>query len=104
MQLRSLILQNFRSYSQKKFDFDPQMTFIVGPNTAGKTNCIEAIMLLATGKSFRFGKDTEMISFGEGVGRVGGLLKDLEENFKLDVTLAYGSMTGGRFYEEICCQ
>jgi DNA replication and repair protein RecF len=97
MQLRSLVLQHFRSYSQKKFDFAPEMTIIIGPNTAGKTNLIESVMLLATGKSFRAEKDVHMIAFSQDVARVQGLLEDNGEKTKLEITLAYGAATGGRF-------
>lgn len=69
MSLRSISLQNFRSYKKSSFDFSPKTTLIIGPNTLGKTNIIEAIFLLSTGKSFK-GRDEDMIKFGEEVGRV----------------------------------
>ncbi len=52
MYLHTLSLANFRSYRQAEFEFSPELTFIIGPNTAGKTNILEAIVLLATGRSF----------------------------------------------------
>ncbi len=70
MQLLDLNLQNFRSYSNSSINFSPNTTLIVGPNTAGKTNILEAIFLLATGKSFHAEKDMEMIRFGEKIARV----------------------------------
>ncbi len=100
--LRTLVLQHFRSYTQKSFSFNPQMTVIVGPNTAGKTNLVEAIMLLSTGKSFRAEKDMHMISFGQDVAHVQGLVtEEVEETsgnkVKLEVTIAQGEAAGGRF-------
>lgn len=74
MLLTSLVLQNFRSYSQKKFDFSPTTTIIIGPNTAGKTNLAEAIHILATGKSFKGPTDVSLIQFGKEIGRVKGLI------------------------------
>ncbi len=70
MLLTSLTLQHFRSYQKSTFTFVPTTTLIVGPNAAGKTNLLEAIYLLATGKSFRADRESEMISWGENVGRV----------------------------------
>ncbi|RJQ38177.1 hypothetical protein C4559_02305 [Candidatus Microgenomates bacterium] len=70
MFLKILFLQNFRSYSKSEFNFNKKTTLIVGPNTSGKSNIIESIYLLSTGKSFRAGKDFEMIRFGEEMGRV----------------------------------
>ena len=72
MFLKSISLQNFRSYDKKEFDFD-RRTIIIGPNTAGKTNIIEAISLLANGKSFKTDKDTQMLKLATEVGRVKGL-------------------------------
>ena len=72
MFLSKITLQNFRIYTKTTFNFDNGTTVIVGPNTIGKTNILEAIFLLATGKSFRADKDLEMIKFGSEIGRVGG--------------------------------
>lgn len=72
MVLEHLSLQNFRSYSKATFTFSKATTLIVGPNTSGKTNLIEAVYLLATGKSFRAEKEQEMIQFEASLGRVKG--------------------------------
>ncbi|HLD25188.1 MAG TPA: DNA replication and repair protein RecF [Patescibacteria group bacterium] len=61
MVLRSLTLQNFRCYAKKEFIFSPHTTLITGKNAAGKTNVLEAIMMVTTGKSFRAGADREAI-------------------------------------------
>jgi len=100
MHLRSVVLQHFRSYTQKKFDFPTDMTVIVGPNTAGKTNLIESIMLLSTGKSFRAEKDMQMIAFDHDVAHVQGLVEENGEKTKLEVTIAYGETAGGRFLKK----
>ncbi|MDE2591113.1 MAG: DNA replication and repair protein RecF, partial [Patescibacteria group bacterium] len=100
MHLRSLVLQHFRSYTQKRFDFFPGMTIVVGPNTAGKTNLIESIILLSTGKSFRAEKDMHMIAFGQDVSHVQGLVEENGGKVKLAITLAQGEATGGRFVKK----
>ncbi len=53
MYLQKILLQNFRSYQQKLIEFDPHVNLIMGPNGSGKTNILEAIYLLTSGKSFR---------------------------------------------------
>lgn len=78
MFLKNISLQNFRSYQKSQFTFSDNTTLIVGPNTAGKSNLIEAIYLLSFGKSFRTEKDSDMISFGKEVGRVNGATSDTE--------------------------
>lgn len=70
--LTSLVLHNFRSYTKKTWAFSQGASCIVGPNAAGKTNVLEAIMMLATGKSFRAGQDREVIRWGTEVARITG--------------------------------
>lgn len=70
--IRTLSLQNFRSYEKKKFEFAAGTTLIVGPNASGKTNVMEAIYALAIGRSFRATVEREVIGeFGE-IGVIGG--------------------------------
>lgn len=70
MIIQHLSLQNFRTYTQATFEFDPSTTVIVGPNAAGKTNLLEAIYVAATGKSFKSEKEGQLIQFGKPVCRV----------------------------------
>ena len=44
--------------------FDPGVNLIVGNNAQGKTNLLEAISYLGSGKSFRAQKSGEMVRFG----------------------------------------
>lgn len=90
MLLTSLSLQNFRSYTKSEFTFSPHTTIIVGPNTSGKTNLIEAICILSTGKSFRADKDTQMIQFQQEMARVKGKIQD----FELEIVLTTGEVGG----------
>jgi DNA replication and repair protein RecF len=73
MYLKQISLQNFRNYSKENIIFSPKITLIIGPNTAGKSNLIEAIFFLVTGRSFRIDKDEELIKFGKEVARIKGL-------------------------------
>lgn len=95
MMLTSLRLKNFRSYAKATFQFSPNTTLLIGPNTAGKTNILEAIMLLATGKSFRADRDFEMLRFDEYFGSVTAALEGGEAT-TLEVRLTNGSMGAER--------
>ena len=64
MKLNNLILQNFRNYDSLVLDFDPGVNLIVGRNAQGKTNLLEAIEYLGSGKSFRAQKTGELVHFG----------------------------------------
>ena len=63
MIIKKVALTAFRNFEKKSFDFSPKTTFVVGPNASGKTNLLESICLLATGKSFKARVEKEMISY-----------------------------------------
>ncbi len=85
MMLKSLVLQNFRNYSKRNFEFSENATLIVGPNAIGKTNVLEAVYILATGKSFRAEKEIELIKEGAEVSKVSSesleIIWDTRERF-----------------------
>lgn len=64
MELKSLYLRNFRNYKEATFTFAPGINAIIGKNGEGKTNLLEAIYFLITGKSFRLTTLAPLISFG----------------------------------------
>ena len=67
----SLRLQNFRSYADASFEFEPGVNIVVGPNASGKTNLLEAVLTLARGSSFR-ARDSELVRFGKPWARLDG--------------------------------
>jgi DNA replication and repair protein RecF len=71
--LRSISIQGLRSYSSLEATFGPGPHLIVGPNAAGKTTLLEAIVLLAWGHSHRTSSDGELIRWGSDLARVEGL-------------------------------
>ncbi|MDO8658099.1 MAG: DNA replication and repair protein RecF [Candidatus Levybacteria bacterium] len=78
MFLKYLFLQNFRSYKKSEFFFNQNTTFVIGSNTTGKTNLIESIYFLSSGKSFRTEKDSQLIQFGENLARIKGKTTDTD--------------------------
>jgi len=63
MIVNELYLDGFRNYSDVKADFCDGVNVITGRNAQGKTNLVEAIYYLATGRSFRSASDKELITF-----------------------------------------
>lgn len=77
-----LRLQHFRSYRDSSFELDPGVNIIVGPNASGKTNLLEAILVLSLGGSYR-AKDAELVSFGSEWSRLDADLPDSQRVVKL---------------------
>lgn len=65
MHLRRLSLTHFRNYARQEFDFAPGVVLLLGENAQGKTNVLEAVALLATGRSERADADADYIAWGE---------------------------------------
>ena len=65
MNLNSISLENFRNYSSFQGEFEPGVNLIVGDNAQGKTNLLEAIAFLGSGKSFRTQKNGELVKMGQ---------------------------------------
>ncbi|MBU0569745.1 AAA family ATPase [Patescibacteria group bacterium] len=72
MTISKIQLSNFRNIRDKVFEFSPKTTIIVGENASGKTNILEALFLLSTGKSFKAKLQEEMISYTSEIARVKG--------------------------------
>lgn len=62
-------LQHFRSYTDRSFILSPGVNIIVGPNASGKTNLLEAVLMIARGNSYK-AKDAELVGFGSSWARL----------------------------------
>jgi DNA replication and repair protein RecF len=67
----------------------------VGPNAQGKSNLLEAIAMLATGKSFRAHRDSELIRSGGARAEIGGDARVAAGNVRLRCTITM-TPAGGR--------
>ena len=65
MYIKEIELKNFRNYEEIKLNFHEKVNFFIGNNAQGKTNLLEGIYISSFGRSFRLGKDNQMIKFGE---------------------------------------
>ena len=59
MYIKSLRLKNFRNYEDAYIEFSPKKNIFYGLNGQGKTNIIEALYFMQTGKSYRCKKEKE---------------------------------------------
>jgi DNA replication and repair protein RecF len=85
--LRRLWLRAFRNYDRADFEVPGGTTVLVGPNGAGKSNLLEAIYLVATGRSHRTAHEAETIRLGETAARVRALVSRRGHDEELEITL-----------------
>ncbi len=90
MRLDTLTLRNFRNYADISLSFDPGVNLIVGDNAQGKTNLLEAISYLGSGRSFRAQKTAEMVHFGKDFADIEGEVFSQERQQRLRYVLFSG--------------
>ena len=91
MRLLELSLRNFRNYEEENFRFEPGVNLIVGNNAQGKTNLLEAVSYIGSGKSFRAQKTAEMVRFGADFGDITGKVFSQNREQELRYVLFNGS-------------
>ena len=98
MRLRSLTLDQFRSYAHCALTLDPGLTLVLGDNAQGKTNLLEAIYLLAVMRSPRAVSDGELIAWSAPappVARVAGVGVGSEGDVEVEIAIAARRATDG---------
>ena len=63
MIVKNISLEGYRNYVNQSVSFSDSVNVIVGDNAQGKTNLLEAIYYLTSGRSFRTRFDKEVIGF-----------------------------------------
>lgn len=81
--ISTIRLQNFRSYRDESFEFEPGVNIVVGPNASGKTNLIEAILVLARGSSYK-ARDIDLIRRRALWSRLDGFFDKQDRSVKLE--------------------
>ncbi len=93
MYLSELTLHDFRNYTCLHLEFDNRGAVITGPNGIGKTNILEAIHLLCTGRSPRGATRRDMIRFDAPQACVRGVFRAHD---RVADTISIGFDRGGR--------
>jgi DNA replication and repair protein RecF len=81
-------LADFRNYETLDFSPEPGLNVFVGPNAQGKSNLLEAFAMLATGKSFRAHRESELIRSGAERAEIGGEARVAAGEVRLRCTIA----------------
>lgn len=76
MYLSLMEVENLRCLHQAELEFHPASNLILGPNGAGKTSLLEAVYLLARGRSFRTRNTERLLAAGSSHLRILGCLAE----------------------------
>src|SRR5438094_2218666 len=92
MRVTSLRLRSFRNYADLDYDPGSGLNILVGENAQGKSNLLESIQLLATTRSLRASRESEMVRQEEGTPAENAfvsadVLRDREGDVTLDLTI-----------------
>ena len=72
VRVSELALHGLRSYAALELELPPGPNILWGANAAGKTNLLEAIVLLSRGRSHRTSRDAEIVAWGAPFARAAG--------------------------------
>ena len=86
MRVETLFLRNFRNYHYLELDLDPNLNIFVGANAQGKTNLLESLFFVATGRSFRTKSEEELVLWGKESCAAGARILHNRQSEKLYVT------------------
>jgi DNA replication and repair protein RecF len=84
MQIKNLKLTNYRNHIDLKLNLDDNFISIIGPNGIGKTNILESIHLISTGKSPRTKYDSDVINYDKSFAIVNAKIKSVDDEFDLE--------------------
>jgi DNA replication and repair protein RecF len=86
MVLRELEISEWRNFASEKLEFHPGVNLFSGANAQGKTNLLEAVELLSSGRPFRAIRDREAVRFDAPAACVSGVIEG-ERTQTLSVTV-----------------
>ncbi len=87
MSVRTLTLSGFRSYEELEMTFADGPHVVVGRNAAGKTNLVEALVVLSSGRSHRSPADPEMVRWGADFARATAVVESEGRSEQLEVVI-----------------
>lgn len=96
MQVKSIRLKDFRNYKSSIIAFHAGKNIVIGDNAQGKTNLLEAVDLLSTGKSARAADDKELVGWGATQARLELVYetRNYDETLSIDWSLKEPSAPG----------
>jgi len=90
MYLNKLLLKNFRNYENLELNIPNGISILFGDNGQGKTNVVEAIYLLCTGRSHRTNREYDMLRFNSPWARIRGESTRRDGRHSVDMLITRG--------------
>ncbi|MBC1532182.1 DNA replication/repair protein RecF [Listeria seeligeri] len=87
MHLESIVLRNFRNYENLELEFSPSVNVFLGENAQGKTNLLEAVLMLALAKSHRTTNDKDFIMWEKEEAKMEGRIEKRGQTVPLELTI-----------------
>lgn len=87
MNIKEINIKNFRNYENLYLKLNENMNIFFGKNASGKTNILEAVSMLISGKSFRTHKDKNMVNFDKDYFEIDAIIE--KEGLEKDYHLLY---------------
>lgn len=88
MKINNLELYQYRNIKEASFEFNDHLNIFVGDNGQGKTNIVEAIAYLSSGRSFRVNNDLILIEEGEEYSRIKAEIVNQEKFESLEIVMS----------------
>ncbi|MGE4484367.1 MAG: DNA replication/repair protein RecF [Oscillospiraceae bacterium] len=88
MVVKKITIKGFRNYELSEADFSEGVNILLGKNGQGKTNLLEAIFYLTSGRSFKTRYDRETINFNRENAAIESLICSDGREQKLSVKLS----------------
>ncbi len=85
MKIKEINIKNLRNYRHLNLQLNENFNVFFGRNGSGKTNILEAISMLISGKSFRTNKDGDLLNFDADSYEIDALIErqGLEKDYNL---------------------
>lgn len=96
MWVRSLTLDDFRSYTHVECTFQPGINVLLGRNGQGKTNALEAVGYIATQRSHRAGNDGMLVRRSCERGLISCEIDDDGRSITVDIAIVPGRANRAR--------
>lgn len=87
MHLESIVLRNFRNYENLELEFSPSVNVFLGENAQGKTNLLEAVLMLALAKSHRTTNDKDFIMWEKEEAKMEGRIAKHGQSVPLELAI-----------------